>query len=419
MCFSPDSKALATAYLGQPVEIWDIARRTVRHCLNGHEDGVRHLVWSEDGRILASSSVSGTIRIWEPSTGAMKLVINDLSLQARCITISPDSTYIAAGLGNTVNFWDTHTGNSYRSYQHRQRYGYAFVTSVAFAPNGKQIVSGDSHGRIFIWNILSEADSQSCVRVLDGPQRPLVLRSLCFTSDGWILGNYSDGIILFWNPETGDAEAMLIEYDLGSDLEMRCSSSNNNFVTYADGGNVQLWSYKHYQPVSNDEVDGEDVIFGSIDGNQSGSAEIMNDVAAFNLIDSYLSSEDTTFSAPHQELNKITKDTTPDDDFITGLLGSPIDDGNTHHELNENSKDTIANDEEDFTITCFCGSPIDDGNIVLCENCESWQHIVCYYDQKKVPDIHICQNCDLGVLFGGSTESSSKQKKRERPDNAD
>jgi hypothetical protein len=50
--------------------------------------------------------------------------------------------------------------------------------------------------------------------------------------------------------------------------------------------------------------------------------------------------------------------------------------------------------EEDYTIKCICDFDEDDGNTVLCEKCDTWQHIECYYHGKKVPEIHNCADCE-------------------------
>ena len=55
---------------------------------------------------------------------------------------------------------------------------------------------------------------------------------------------------------------------------------------------------------------------------------------------------------------------------------------------------TIEEEEEEFTIKCICDYAEDDGNTVLCEKCDTWQHIACYYGSfQNVPDIHECATC--------------------------
>ncbi|KAF2705652.1 hypothetical protein K504DRAFT_471627 [Pleomassaria siparia CBS 279.74] len=56
--------------------------------------------------------------------------------------------------------------------------------------------------------------------------------------------------------------------------------------------------------------------------------------------------------------------------------------------------DGTIEEEESSTIKCICGFAEDDGNTVLCEKCDTWQHIVCYYESAQhVPDIHECADC--------------------------
>ncbi|KAL1598840.1 SET domain-containing protein 3 [Paraconiothyrium brasiliense] len=56
--------------------------------------------------------------------------------------------------------------------------------------------------------------------------------------------------------------------------------------------------------------------------------------------------------------------------------------------------DGTIEEEESSTIKCICGFSDDDGNTVLCEKCDTWQHIVCYYESAShVPDVHECVDC--------------------------
>ena len=60
----------------------------------------------------------------------------------------------------------------------------------------------------------------------------------------------------------------------------------------------------------------------------------------------------------------------------------------------------VGNEEDDI-IKCFCGFEIDDGNTVLCDRCETSQHIECYYYEHyqngMAPDLgsiaHACVDC--------------------------
>ena len=58
-------------------------------------------------------------------------------------------------------------------------------------------------------------------------------------------------------------------------------------------------------------------------------------------------------------------------------------------------------DEEAFTIKCICRYSGDDGFTVLCEGCNTWQHLDCYYEKEDVPgddDMHSCVDCEPRML---------------------
>ena len=82
---------------------------------------------------------------------------------------------------------------------------------------------------------------------------------------------------------------------------------------------------------------------------------------------------------------------------------------------------TLTVDEEAYTIKCICGFFDDDGDTVLCEPCQTWQHIICYYepeDRPKEEDSHGCVDCEPRLLDAErATECQREQRSRgEKPD---
>lgn len=45
-----------------------------------------------------------------------------------------------------------------------------------------------------------------------------------------------------------------------------------------------------------------------------------------------------------------------------------------------------AENAEEGAIKCICTNPDDDGNTVMCDKCETWQHIICYYANRDSLD---------------------------------
>ena len=73
----------------------------------------------------------------------------------------------------------------------------------------------------------------------------------------------------------------------------------------------------------------------------------------------------------------------------------------------------MENESKNEVIKCICNFQEDDGAIVLCEKCNTWQHIECYYyDSLDVPDTHECVACEPRE-FDVQKATERQRKKRE------
>ncbi len=65
VAFSPAENRLAVGLNSGDIAIWDVATRTEKYRLRGHEKHIRHLAYSGDGKRMVSCSADGTLRVWD------------------------------------------------------------------------------------------------------------------------------------------------------------------------------------------------------------------------------------------------------------------------------------------------------------------------------------------------------------------
>ena len=67
--YSADGRLLATAGSDRTVRLWDVSRGLPIRTLEGHAGEVRSAAFSIDGSRLVSASNDGTVRVWDIETG--------------------------------------------------------------------------------------------------------------------------------------------------------------------------------------------------------------------------------------------------------------------------------------------------------------------------------------------------------------
>ena len=93
------------------------------------------------------NDTGATIRIWELESGKDTALVKGLKVAVRRVVFSPDGKRLAtAGSDMLVRVWDSETGKQLAELPNSER-----VEVVAFSPDGKFLAAGSKDGTVRIW----------------------------------------------------------------------------------------------------------------------------------------------------------------------------------------------------------------------------------------------------------------------------
>ena len=201
--FSPDGSTIAYSIraipeLSNKVHLWDVKTSKNKQTLSGHKHQVESIVFSPDGKTLASLSKPsnwsrGTskmdILLWDAETGNLKHTLT-YDKYVRLVTYSPDGKTLAVAVDKLIYLYDVHSGKLENTLL-----GYA---PFVFSPDGKTIAVNGFINTISLWNAVLGTP----LRPLNGP---LAVTSLQYSPDGKTLTALDDynNMVCVWDVDTG------------------------------------------------------------------------------------------------------------------------------------------------------------------------------------------------------------------------
>jgi WD40 repeat protein len=235
----PDGKQaiLASQDRGQTtfnLEWWDVDTAKKLRSIEAHKSGLREILFSPDGRFLATSSFDGTAALWDPASGTL-LHRWEMRLGPRSIAFAPD------GGALLIANWDEAAFRSTSSYDKgRALEGAAGdLDYVTVSPDGRLAAGAankfGSPPEIIFWDTATGRK----VRTLKGHTRNI--SALVFSPDSrWLLTGSDDRSMILWDAASG-ANLQVLQAQSGAIKNMVFLPGPPRVLAASDDGGLRLW----------------------------------------------------------------------------------------------------------------------------------------------------------------------------------
>ena len=242
LVFSRDGKVLASTGGGHTVFFWDAATGTRRLRFDA-DSGESIAAVSAEGKVATEVLVdTGTFRVRDAANGqVLHELKGDTQGSLLSLAFSADGKrLVSSGVGRVIRVWDLAAGKEVRHWEVQLPDG---VQPVRFSPDGKTLVGIDRHGRgaIHFWDVATGREPFPALAHQD------TTSTLTFSGDGRMLASSGgDDQVRLWDTATGKELR-----HFGKPSQMLALAFSPDGQTLASGdmeGGLYLWDVARGQP---------------------------------------------------------------------------------------------------------------------------------------------------------------------------
>lgn len=245
LAFSPDGSYLATISIAGPLTIYESATGKIKASLPGHAGGGFAISWRADSLALASGGQDGTVRIWDPATGACLHSLEAGADWTERVAYAPYGSLLASAAGRKLRLWDA-DGALLRAYPDHP----STIADLQWQP-GKQFFTTACYGQLATFRPTQDEPVQRFA--WKGP-----ILSLAWSPDGNFVatGNH-DASVHLWHRKSGQHLVMS-----GYSLKVRdiAWDSGSRYLATGGSANVIIWDCSGRGPKGSTpiQLDGHD-----------------------------------------------------------------------------------------------------------------------------------------------------------------
>ena len=191
--------------------------------------GITYAAASADGRRMVTIDDDGAAKLWQLN-GSAAPPRTLLNRGATAVALNADGSLAVMGVGVDVELWDTVRGIRLQAFRgHVLR-----VNAVAFAPDGRRLVSVAQDNTAKMWRI-GDTEPERVIRTGGTPF------NVAWSSTGWIATAGASGVVQLWDADA-DTTPVLLKHHVKAVNDVAFDRTGEWLVSVGEDREIAVWN---------------------------------------------------------------------------------------------------------------------------------------------------------------------------------